>query len=126
MIELAKRNADTMNATNVEFIHCKINDTPLENNSVDCVISNCVFNLVPEEDKRSAIEEIHRILRPCGRFAVSDFLALKPLPNGMKNDPDLLAGCVGGAVEVAEMKKHLFEVGFDGREISNPSPKAQD
>ncbi|KIK68791.1 hypothetical protein GYMLUDRAFT_36283 [Collybiopsis luxurians FD-317 M1] len=113
MIDLAKRNAETMNATNVEFIHSKINDIPLETNSVDCVLSNCVLNLVPEEDKRSVIQEIHRILRPCGRLAVSDFLALKPLPADMKNDPDLLAGCVGGAIEVGEMEKYLVEIGFD-------------
>lgn len=113
MIDLAQRNAKAMNATNVEFIHCKINDIPLETNSVDCVLSNCVLNLVPEKDKRSVIEEVHRILRPLGRLAINDFLALKPLPADMKNDPDLLAGCVGGAIEVGEMEQYLVEIGFD-------------
>jgi len=118
MITLAKRNAEIMGASNVEFIHSNINSIPVETNSVDCVISNCVLNLVPEEDKRSVIQEIHRILRPCGRLAISDFLSLKPLPAEMKNDSDLLAGCVGGAIEVGEMEKYLVEIGFDGIRIS--------
>lgn len=114
MIDLAKRNAKNIKASNFDFIHCKINEIPIDTNSVDCVISNCVLNLVPEQDKRSVIQEIHRILRPYGRLAFSDFLALKPLPVDMKTNLDLRAGCVGGAIEVNEMEKSLVEIGFSG------------
>ena len=79
MINLARKNADQMGISNVEFIHLKIDVTPITENSIDCVMSNCVLNLVPQEDKPSVIKEIHRMLRPCGRLAISDFLALKPL-----------------------------------------------
>ena len=114
MIALARKNAEQMGVGNVEFIHSKINDTPVAENTIDCVMSNCVLNLVPEEDKASVIKEIHRMLRPCGRLAISDFLALKPLPDHIKNDPDLISGCVGGALEVGVMEKLLVETGFDG------------
>ncbi|KAF4628755.1 hypothetical protein G7Y89_g9394 [Cudoniella acicularis] len=113
MIALARTNAAKLSATNVEFVHTNINHLPLPDNSVDCVMSNCVLNLVPEDDKLSVIKEIHRILKPCGRLAVSDFLALKTLTPEIKNDPALHAGCVSGAVEVAQMKEFLFDIGFD-------------
>lgn len=115
MISLARKNAEKMGVQNVEFIHSKINATPITGDSIDCVMSNCVLNLVPEEDKLSVIKEIHRMLRPCGRLAISDFLAIKPLPAHMKNDPDLISGCVGGAIEVGVMERLLVEIGFDGR-----------
>jgi ubiquinone/menaquinone biosynthesis C-methylase UbiE len=114
MVDLAQKNAEKLGATNVEFVCTKINELPLEDNSVDCVMSNCVLNLVPEDDKLSVIKEIHRILKPCGRLAISDFLALKPLTNEIKDDPALHAGCVSGAVEVEQMRNFLFDIGFDG------------
>ncbi|KAI0378269.1 S-adenosyl-L-methionine-dependent methyltransferase [Hypomontagnella monticulosa] len=113
MVDLARTNAQKLNVTNVEFKHANINNLPLEDNSVDCVMSNCVFNLVQDEEKLSVIREIHRVLKPCGRLAVSDFLALKPLTTAMKNDPALLSGCISGAVEVSQMKEFLYSVGFD-------------
>ena len=113
MIELAKRNAAKMNATNVQFIHTNINQLPVEDNSVDCVMSNCVLNLVPDEDKLSVIKEIHRVLKPGGRLAISDMLALKPFTQQMKDDTALRAGCVSGAVEVQTMKQYLYHIGFD-------------
>jgi arsenite methyltransferase len=114
MIDLARTNAEKLSATNVEFIHTNINHLPLPDNSIDCVMSNCVLNLVPEDDKLLVIKEIHRILKPCGRLAVNDFLALKPLTPEIKDDPALHAGCVSGALEVGQMKDFLFEIGFDG------------
>ena len=115
MIELAKRNAIKTNAGNIQFIHANINQLPLDDNSVDCVMSNCVLNLVPDEDKLSVIAEIHRVLKPHGRLAISDMLALKPFTQQMKNDPALRAGCVSGAVEVQTMKQFLYDVGFDSK-----------
>ena len=112
MINLGRKNAAKMNATNVSFIHSRINKLPLETNSVDCIISNCVLNLVPLAEKPSVFTEIARVLKPGGRLAVSDFLAYKPLPEEMRNDPTLLVGCVAGAVTVPEMHAFLVEAGF--------------
>lgn len=119
MISLAKRNAEKMGVTNVELIHCKINKLPFANGSMDCVISNCVLNLVPENDKLEVLREIHRVLRPCGRLAVTDFLALKPLSAEIKADTDLQAGCVSGAMEVGKMENYLQALGFDGTRFRN-------
>ncbi|KAH8765617.1 putative arsenic methyltransferase Cyt19 [Hyaloscypha finlandica] len=114
MIDLAQKNAKKLGATNVTFIKTNINQLPLGDNTVDCVMSNCVLNLVPEQDKLSVIKEIHRILKPCGRLAVSDFLALKELTKEIKDDPALHSGCVSGSVELNQMKDFLFDIGFDG------------
>ncbi|KAF2724788.1 NAD(P)-binding protein [Polychaeton citri CBS 116435] len=113
MIDLARRNAEKMGATNTEFINSRIDKIPVGSGTVDCVISNCVLNLVPEEDKQQVMHEIYRVLKPGGRVAISDFLALKPLPQWMKDDPDLKAGCVGGAVEMKLMQGWLLELGFE-------------
>lgn len=112
MVKLARKNAAKMNATNVSFIHSRINVLPLETNSVDCVISNCVLNLIPLAEKPSVFTEIARILKPGGRLAVSDFLAYKQLPQEIKDDPTLLVGCVAGAVTVPEMQAFLTAAGF--------------
>src|SRR4051812_32733513 len=114
MIELARKNASRANVTNIEFKLSKITELPIEENTADCVISNCVLNLVADSEKRAIFSEIHRILKPGGRMAVSDFLALKPLPVEMKIDPALFAGCVAGAIEVPVMEKYLKEAGFQG------------
>lgn len=114
MIDLGRKNATRANAKNVEFKLSKITALPVEESTVDCVISNCVLNLVAESEKGLVFSEIHRILRPGGRMAVSDFLALKPLPAEMKNDPALFAGCVAGAIEVPQMQRYLKEAGFQG------------
>ena len=102
-----------MNATNVSFIHSRITKLPLEANSVDCVISNCVLNLVPWTEKLSVFTEIARVLKPGGRLAASDLLAYKPLPRDIKEDATLLVGCVAGAVTVPEMETFLTKAGFE-------------
>lgn len=114
MVKLARRNGSKLGLSNVEFVHANINKLPLPDNSVDCVMSNCVLNLVPDDEKLAVVGEIHRILKPCGRLAISDFLALKPMPSEIKDDPALRSGCVSGAVEVDRMKQLLFDIGFDG------------
>lgn len=115
MINLARKNAARMNATNVSFIHSRITELPLEANSVDCVISNCVLNLVPLAEKPSVFTEIARVLKPGGRLAASDLLAYKPLPQDIKEDTTLLVGCVAGTVTVPEMDAFLTEAGFEDR-----------
>lgn len=114
MIELARKNATRAGADNVEFRLSKITELPIEANIADCVISNCVLNLVADNEKRAIFSEVYRVLKPGGRMAVSDFLALKPLPADMKNNPALFAGCIAGAIEVPEMEKYLKEAGFKG------------
>lgn len=112
MISLARKNAMKVKATNVVFIHSRINALPADDNSVDCVISNCVLNLVPEAEKSSVFDSIYRVLKPGGRIAISDFLAYKPLPQDMKDDPSLQVGCVSGAVTVNKMHGLLEDAGF--------------
>ncbi|KAF2460527.1 ubiE/COQ5 methyltransferase [Lineolata rhizophorae] len=112
MLELARRNAAKMNVTNVDFIRANITKIPVESESVDCVISNCVLNLVPQEDKPCTFAEMYRILKPGGRIAVSDFLALKPLPPKLKEDAKLWTECISGALEVGQMDQMLRSAGF--------------
>lgn len=112
MINLARKNALKSNATNVVFIHSRIDSLPIDDSSVDCVISNCVLNLVPEEEKGSVFEAMYRVLKPGGRIAISDFLAYKPLPQKMKDDPALQVGCVSGAVTVPRMQELVRGAGF--------------
>jgi arsenite methyltransferase len=114
MIELARKNAARANVQNVEFKLSKITKLPVEDNTADCIISNCVLNLVADNEKRAIFSEAHRVLKPGGRMAVSDFLALKPLTEEMKNDGALFAGCVSGAIEVPLMERYLKEAGFQG------------
>lgn len=113
MLELARRNAAEAGLTNVEFLFSKIDSIPLPSATVDCILSNCVLNLVPEEDRFKVFQEMHRILKPGGRIAISDFLAYKALPQEIKDDPELFAGCVSGAIEVSKMENILKESGFD-------------
>lgn len=112
MISLARKNALKARTSNVTFIQSRINDLPLPPNSVDCVISNCVLNLVPEADKASVFSAIHRVLKPGGRLAVSDFLAYKPLPQAIKDDPALQVGCVSGSSTEPKMRELLGSAGF--------------
>lgn len=112
MVNLARKNSLKVKSTNVEFIHSRIDSLPIESGSVDCIISNCVLNLVPEEEKPSVFNEIYRVLKPGGRIAVSDLLAYKPLPQDIIDDPALQVGCVSGAVTVPRLQELLKSAGF--------------
>ncbi len=96
MIEKARNNAVKQNAKNVKFILAEIEDLPLENNSVDIIISNCVINLTP--DKYKTFKEAYRVLKPGGKMFISDIVLLEELTAEQRNDDDLIAGCVGGAI----------------------------
>ncbi|KAF8245476.1 S-adenosyl-L-methionine-dependent methyltransferase [Wilcoxina mikolae CBS 423.85] len=113
MISLATSNAAAAGVKNVEFYHTRISTLPLEDNTVDCVLSNCVFNLVPDEEKEGVVKEVYRVLKPGGRLAWSDFLALKEMPGEMKGDERLVAGCVAGATERGVLEGWLKEAGFE-------------
>jgi arsenite methyltransferase len=95
MVNLAGKNAAKGNNKNVEFRLDEIENLPAADNSVDVVISNCVINLSP--DKKGVFEETWRVLKPGGRFMVSDIVLLKALPENVKESVDALVGCVAGA-----------------------------
>lgn len=115
MIERARRNAEKGDYTNVEFHLASIDKLPLEDNSVDCVISNCVINLAP--DKQSVFREIARVLKPGGRLAVSDIALKKQLPSEVSSDLLAYVGCVAGAILIDDYKRGLIEAGFAHAEI---------
>ena len=101
---------------NITFLKANITSVPLPPSSADCVVSNCVVNLVPREHKPAVFREMHRLLRPGGRAAVSDILAKnnKPLPDRLRADVALYVGCVAGACTPAEYRAWMEEAGFEG------------
>ncbi len=115
MLDLAKRNAAEANVTNVEFLRGQIESIPLPGNSVDVIISNCVINL--SGDKRAVLEEAFRVLKPGGRFAVSDVIVRGETPPEVRKNMELWIGCVAGALEEQEFLSLLREVGFENPSI---------
>ncbi len=115
MIERARRNAAKGDYANVEFHLAKIDKLPLEDNSVDCVISNCVINLAP--DKQAVFREIARVLKPGGRLAVSDIALKKELPAEVSSDLLAYVGCIAGAILIDDYRRGLIEAGFAHAEI---------
>lgn len=114
MIELSNKNAEKSELSNTKFIEATINSIPLPDTSVDCIISNCVINLVPASDKAAVFKEIARLLKPGGRVAISDILARKPLPDNITRNMALFVGCVAGASQIKEYEDYLKQVGFEG------------
>jgi len=115
MLELARRNAAEANVTNVEFLRGQIESIPLPNESVDVIISNCVINL--SGDKRRVLAEAFRVLKPGGRFAVSDVVVRGEVPPALRRSMELWVGCVAGALEETEFAQLLKEVGFEQVDI---------
>jgi ubiquinone/menaquinone biosynthesis C-methylase UbiE len=110
MITKARANAVKTGATNVEFRLGEIEHLPLPDGSVDVIISNCVINLSP--DKPQVMREAFRVLKPGGRFVVSDVVSNQPLPAAMRDDEALVCGCIGNAVTAEEMRNGLRDAGF--------------
>ncbi|MCU0876906.1 MAG: arsenite methyltransferase [Pirellulaceae bacterium] len=110
MIERARAGAFKVGATNVEFHLAPIDQLPLADGSVDCVLSNCVINLVP--DKLRAFREIFRVLKPGGRIAISDIALKQPLPAEVLADVQAYVGCISGALEIDVYERLLREAGF--------------
>lgn len=110
MLELARRNQAEAGITNARFVRGTIEDIPLEDACVDVVISNCVINLSP--DKASVARECHRVLRAGGRFAVSDIVLLREIPDALRGVVGLWTGCVSGALLDTEYIATLTEAGF--------------
>src|SRR2546423_1645801 len=119
MVELARRNAAKVNDgagdSNAEFHLATIDKLPLEDNSIDCVISNCVINLAP--DKPAVFREIARVLKPGGRLAVSDIALKKPLPPEVSSDIMAYVGCIAGAIMIEDYQQGVTDGGFAQRAV---------
>ena len=111
MLALAQENARRAGATNVEFLKGHIEQIPLPAKTVDVIISNCVINL--SGDKRAVLAEAFRVLKPGGRFAVSDVVTRAGLPDAVRAHMGLWTGCVAGALEESEFLALLRDVGFE-------------
>jgi len=116
MIEKAKENAEKYGYKNVEFRFGDIENLPIEDNSIDIIISNCVINLAP--DKLKVFQEAYRVLKNNGRMYVSDIVLLEELSEEQRNDDDLVAGCVGGALLKEEYLKIIKDAGLNYKIIS--------
>jgi arsenite methyltransferase len=115
MLALANGNRERAGVDNATFLKGTIEDVPLPAAAVDVVISNCVINLA--DDKGTVIREAFRVLRPGGRFAVSDMVELRPLPELVKRDLEARAGCIAGTIPVDDYRQLLVDAGFESPEI---------
>lgn len=115
MLALAEKNKAESGIENVKFLKGHIEDIPLPDNTVDVVISNCVINLA--SDKGKVLKEAFRVLKPGGRFAVSDVVSQGTLPDDLRADIIAWVGCVAGALEENEYRQLLSEAGFENTEI---------
>jgi len=110
MVSLARKNAAKLGLAHVDFRLGEIEHLPVADASVDVIISNCVINLSP--DKAQVFKEAFRVLKPGGRLAISDVVALRELPDTLRNDAGMYAGCVGGAALASDVEGLLRAAGF--------------
>lgn len=115
MVELARRNQTEAGVENVEFLKGSIEEIPLGDDSVDVVISNCVINL--SADKGAVLREAARVLRPGGRFAVTDVIADPDMDEATRRDLSQWTGCIAGALTEAEFRRELAAAGFEEIEV---------
>ncbi|MDR1989887.1 MAG: arsenite methyltransferase [Acidobacteriaceae bacterium] len=115
MLALARENQRKAGVTNVEFLKGEIEQIPLPDNSVDVVISNCVINL--SADKDQVLREVFRVLKPGGRFAVSDIVTRGEMPEPLRRDALLWAGCISGALQDTDYAAKLAAAGFERIDI---------
>ncbi|MCF6255549.1 MAG: arsenite methyltransferase [Gammaproteobacteria bacterium] len=123
MLSKARANAEKGKYTQVEFRLGEIEHLPIADNTVDVIISNCVINLSP--NKLQVFRDALRILKPGGRLAISDIVASAEMPENMKNDPMLHAGCMAGAELVDDLKTMMDEAGFENIRIA-PKDESKD
>jgi arsenite methyltransferase len=114
MLSRAQKNASQASITNVKFVLSPITKIPLDSETADCIISNCVINLLQQDEKVVCFKEVYRLLKPGGRLAVSDILAKKVFPEELQKDMGLYVGCISGASLVSEYENWLKEAGFEG------------
>jgi ubiquinone/menaquinone biosynthesis C-methylase UbiE len=126
MLEKAIKNAEKFDVNNVEFLKSELEIIPLDENSIDLIISNCTINHA--SDKQAVWNEIFRVLKIGGRFVVSDIYSTEPVPDEFHNDPIAVAECWAGAITKEEYLEILIKAGFDSIEIleeSVPYPKGK-
>ena len=122
MIQRADENAKKGSYQNVEFRLGEIEDIPVEDSSIDVILSNCVINLSP--DKSKVFQEAYRVLRPGGRLAISDIVATAEIPPEYKEDLTLYSACVSGALLISDLEDILAEAGFKEIQIK-PKDESQ-
>jgi SAM-dependent methyltransferase len=110
MLALAEKNRQEAGAKNVKFLKGHIEEIPLPDNSVDVIISNCVINLSSDKDR--VLREAFRVLKPGGRFAVSDVVVEGELPTALRKDMEAYVGCVAGALDAGDYRAKLSRAGF--------------
>ncbi len=120
MIERAQENARKDGVENIEFRLGDIEHLPVEDGSVDVISSNCVINLAP--DKNLVFQEAHRVLKPGGRFVVSDIVLTKPLPEFVKNSVAAYVGCVAGAALREDYLEAMRQAGFENVTVQGETP----
>jgi len=117
MLALARENQQKAAVTNVEFLKGTIERIPLPADSVDVVISNCVINL--SSDKDAVLREAFRVLKPGGRFAVSDVVVLGDIPQEIRRSMELWVGCVAGALDAGDYAAKLAQAGFEDVDVES-------
>ena len=110
MLAKAHQNAAKLGFTNVDFVKGDIEELPLESSIADVVVSNCVLNLVP--DKQKAFSQVYRILKPGGHFSISDVVLVGELPQKLREEAEMYAGCVSGAIQKDEYIEVIRNAGF--------------
>lgn len=120
MIAKARENAEKLGFNNVEFRYGDIEDMPVSDNLADVIVSNCVLNLVP--DKEGVFSEIFRVLKPGGHFSISDIVLVGNLPEALRKDAEMYAGCVAGAIQKKEYLGYIEDLGFKNITIQKEKP----
>ena len=118
MLVLAEKNKAKAGYSNVEYIDARITSIPLEDSIADVIISNCVINLVPEDEKQLVFDEMFRLLKPGGRVAVSDILAKKAFSEKLQKCMAAYVGCIAGASLIDQYQAYFKHAGFSGIYIS--------
>jgi SAM-dependent methyltransferase len=120
MLKLARKNKLKLGIENAHFYKGEIEDMPIESNSIDRIISNCVINLVP--DKTKAFSEMYRVLKPGGKFTISDIVSIGKIPSLVRKSLELWAGCVAGALDKEEYLGIVSQAGFKNLTIAAEKP----